>query len=100
MLVAELLCDKPDLSTMLDVDQSVLTDDPAIPKGIRGQEMPGRQERSIVADDTKAVGDGIAGNPQARSIVVCCALDRHQTTGIPDFFGFVFESERGEEHDF
>src|SRR5512144_2271866 len=36
LFVAEALCDQPDLSAMLDIDQSVLTHDPAIPQRIRG----------------------------------------------------------------
>jgi hypothetical protein len=48
---------------MLDIDQPGLTQDSAIPKGVRGQQMRGGEERSVLADDAKAVRDGVAGDP-------------------------------------
>jgi hypothetical protein len=84
---------------MLDIDQSVLTHDPAIPQRIRGQEMAGREKRSILADDAEAVRDSFTRNPKERAVVVRRALDRHQATGMPDLFGFVFKAERSQEHD-
>ena len=62
LLIAELLRDQPDLSPTLDIDQFVLPHDSAIPKGVRGQEMRGGKERSVIADDAKARRDGIPGD--------------------------------------
>jgi hypothetical protein len=99
-LVAERLRDQSDLSAMLDVDQSVLMHDSAVPKRIRSEEVRGRKERPILADNAETIPGGKTRNAQKRPVVVRCARDRHQAAGSPDLFGLVFEAECGEEQNF
>ena len=53
-----------------------------------------RRRRRVPQQD---VLGGIQGDV---AVVVRRALDRHQTIRLPDFLGFVFEAEHGEEQGF
>src|SRR5918994_5640514 len=78
LLAAKQFCDQPDLSAVLGVDQPLLMHDAAIPKRIRGQKVRGREERTVLADDAKAVRGSVAGNLQARAVAVRRARGRYQ----------------------